>query len=269
MSGILSRKKQTGPEPSGIGQRPLEGKTAIVTGASRNLGAQFAKELAAAGAATVVHYNADESQSEAQSVAGAASKFGVNSVTVQADLSRVAGVKQLFEAAEASFGKIDIVINNAGAMHKAPIAETSEEDFDRVFALNAKAAFFVMKEAGDCLEDNGRIINIGTSLLGAFTGYYAAYAGSKAPLEDFTRALAKEVGHRGITVNTICPGPIETSFLTGAETQETLDWLASASVAARLGQIEDITPWIVFLASPGARWATGQTIFVNGGFATR
>ncbi len=249
--------------------RPLEGKTAIVTGAARNLGAQFSLGLGAAGANIVVHYNAEKSIAEAEIVAEEVRKFGVKSAVIQADLSATGGARQLFEEAGRNFDGIDIVVNNSGAMHKAPISETSEEDFDRVFALNAKAAFFVLKEAGNRLRDNGRIINIGTSLLGAFTGNYAAYAGSKAPLEDFSRALAKEVGHRGISVNTVCPGPIETSFLTGAETQETLDWLASASVAGRLGQIEDITPWIVFLASPGARWATGQTIFVNGGFATR
>lgn len=249
--------------------RPLEGKTAIVTGAARNLGAQFVLGLAAAGAKTIVHYNAEKSIPEAESVAESAQKLGVKSLAVQADLTVTGGARRLFEEAEGEFGEIDIVVNNSGAMHKAPVSETSEEDFDRVFTLNSKAAFFVMKEAGNRLKDNGRIINIGTSLLGAFTGYYAAYAGSKAPLEDFSRALAKEVGHRGITVNTVCPGPIETTFLTGAETQESLDWLAGASVAGRLGQIEDITPWIVFLSSPGARWATGQTIFVNGGFATR
>ncbi|MFK5980680.1 MAG: SDR family oxidoreductase [Rhizobiaceae bacterium] len=257
----------TGPDLNT--QRPLENQTAIITGAARNLGAHFALGLAAAGANTLIHYNADGSGAEAESVAEAAQKFGTKSVAIQTDLTSKDGAKLLFEKAEGVFDKIDILINNAGAMHKAPIADTSEEDFDRVFALNSKAAFFIMKEAGNKLQDNGRIINIGTSLLGAFTGYYAAYAGSKAPLEDFSRALAKEVGNRGITVNTVCPGPLETSFLTDAEPQEALDWLASASVAGRLGQVEDITPWIVFLASPGARWATGQTIFVNGGFATR
>ncbi len=126
-----------------------------------------------------------------------------------------------------------------------------------------------MRGAAASLCEGGRVINIGTSLLGAFTGHYAAYSGSKAPLEDFDRALAKKLRSRAITVNTVCPGPIDTSFLAEAETEETLNWLASASTAGRLGVVDDITPWIVFLASPAARWATGQTFFVNGGFATR
>ena len=252
-----------------VDPRPLDGKTAIITGASRNLGAGIALGLAAAGANVAVHYNSVESRQEANKVALKAQDFGVQSFTIQADLTQTRNIKRIFEKVHSKFGTIDIVVNNAGAMHKSSIAKTTEKEFDDIFALNTKSTFFVMEKAAQMLADNGRIINIGTSLLAAFIGEYGLYAGSKAPIEDFTRALAKEIGHKGITVNTICPGPLDTSFLTNVESQETLDWLASASVQGRLGRVSDIVPWVIFTASPSAKWSTGQTFFVNGGFVTR
>jgi NAD(P)-dependent dehydrogenase (short-subunit alcohol dehydrogenase family) len=146
---------------------------------------------------------------------------------------------------------------------------TNAEDYDRIFAVNAKAAFFCMQEAAKHMADEGRILNLGTTLLGATTGYYSIYAGSKAPLEDFTRALAKEIGHRGITVNTIAPGPINTSFFHPAETPESTEWLKSQSMNGQLGEVSDIVPLVRFLVSPEARWVTAQTIFINGGFVAR
>lgn len=119
------------------------------------------------------------------------------------------------------------------------------------------------------MSDHGRIINIGTSLLGATTGYYSVYAGSKAPLEDFTRALAKEIGGRGITVNTIVPGALDTPFFYGPETPQTIEHSKQGSVAGRLGTVDDIVPFIEFLASPRSQWMTAQTIFVNGGYLSR
>ncbi len=249
--------------------RSLEGKVALVTGGARNLGASFAAALAAAGATTVVHYNRPSSHDDAKSVVKSIQDNGGTGQCIQADLTHMDEIQSLLLQTKEAFGRIDIVVNNAGVMQKGPIGKTTEAQFDQVFSVNSKAAFFVMKEAATYLQDNGRIINIGTSLLGSFTGLYAAYAGSKAPLEDFSRALAKEVGARGITVNTICPGPVDTDFLTTVETDETLNWLANGSVTGRLGRPEDITPWIVFLSTPAAGWATGQTFFVNGGFATR
>jgi len=195
--------------------------------------------------------------------------LGVKAITFQADLTQTKQIPVLFEQAISAFGTIDIVVNNAGFMPKAPIEETAEDVFDHTVAVNSKVSFFMMKEAARKISDNGRIINIGTSLLAAFTGGYGAYAGSKASLEAFTRALAKEIGHRGITVNTVCPGPLDTPFLRDREPQASLDWLANASVLGRLGIVDDIVPWVVFIASPNAGWATGQSFFLNGGFATR
>ncbi|KKE82876.1 hypothetical protein N481_07965 [Pseudoalteromonas luteoviolacea S4047-1] len=149
------------------------------------------------------------------------------------------------------------------------IFDYSESDFDTLFNINAKGVFFVMQEAAKILQDNGRIINIGTSLLSAFTGNYALYAGSKAPVEHFTKALAKEIGARGITVNMICPGPIDTDFFHKQEDTDSVAYLSGASVAGRLGTIEDIVPMVDFLCSSQSQWTTGQTLFVNGGFVSR
>jgi NAD(P)-dependent dehydrogenase (short-subunit alcohol dehydrogenase family) len=147
--------------------------------------------------------------------------------------------------------------------------EITEAEFDLSFGVNAKGAFFVMQEAARRIADHGRIINMGTTILGATIPYYSVYAGSKAPLEDFTRALAKEVGHRGVTVNVVAPGPIDTDFYRGAETPESVARTTTASVAGRLGRIEDIVPVIEFLASPRSQWVTAQTLFVNGGYLAR
>ncbi|MGQ5521968.1 SDR family oxidoreductase [Chitinimonas sp. PSY-7] len=154
-------------------------------------------------------------------------------------------------------------------MLKKPIVEIEEAEYDAIFNLNTKAAFFVLREAGRRLRDNGRILNLGTSLLAATTGGYGAYAGSKAPLEDFTRALAKEVGSRGITVNTLCPGPMDTEFFYAAETPEAVAYLKRASINGELGKVADLLPVVKMLVAPSNNWITAQALFVNGGFVSR
>ncbi|RRS06810.1 SDR family oxidoreductase [Pseudoalteromonas sp. J010] len=247
----------------------FEGKVALITGAARNMGRAFAESLAKAGCDIVIHYNSDASASDAETTAALVEQAGQRALLVQGELSQPSNVQNLFSQAKEAFGRIDIVINNAGKVIKRPFTEYTENDFDQLFNVNTKAAFFVMQEAAKHIEDNGRIINMGTSLLGAFTGYYSLYAGSKAPLEDFTRALAKEIGSRGVTVNTVCPGPIDTEFFHGEENEQSVAYLSAASVANRLGKIEDIVPFIKFIASEDAQWTTGQTLFINGGFVTR
>lgn len=250
-------------------QKDLEGKVAFVSGAARNMGRAFATSLAVRGANVAVHFHSESSQADAQETARQVQALGGQALLVQGDLSKLANVEGAFEATLRKFGRLDIVINNAGIVIKKPMAEYTEEDFDRSFGINTKGAFLVMQQAARHIADNGRIINMGTSLLGAFTGMYGVYAGSKAPLEDFTRALAKEIGGRGVTVNTVAPGPIDTPFFHGQETEQSVAYLSAASVAGRLGHIEDIVPTIDFLTSESARWITGQTVFVNGGFVTR
>ena len=247
----------------------LQNKVAVITGASKNMGSAFAIALAKQGCNIVIHYHSESSKTDAENTAELVKDIGSEALIVKADLTKQVAVTELFNKAKEKFGRIDIVINNAGKVIKRPFVDYTEIDFDQLFNINCKAAFFVMKEAAMSIEDNGRIINMGTSLLGAFTGNYALYAGSKAPLEDFTKALAKEIGSRGVTVNTICPGPVDTSFFHGEENEATVAYLSSTSVANRLGRIEDIVPVIEFIACESAQWTTGQTLFINGGFVAR
>jgi NAD(P)-dependent dehydrogenase (short-subunit alcohol dehydrogenase family) len=249
--------------------KSLDGKVAIVTGASRNLGRAFSEMLATDGASVVVHYNNPNKKSEADDTASKVRERGVKAIVEQADLTKTAEIKRLFERTMKEFNQLNIMINTAGMVIKKPFVDISEEEYDRMFAINAKAAFFCMQEAARRMADNGRIINMETSLVGATTPYYSAYAGSKAPLEDFTRALAKEIGHRGITVNNIAPGPLNTSFFYPAETQESTEYFKQQSINGQLGEIKDIVPLAKFLVSPEAGWVTAQTIFINGGFLTR
>ncbi len=249
--------------------KELKGKVAVVTGSARNMGRGFAETLARNGADVVVHYHSDKSKGDADETARLVTAQGSRAIVVSGDISKTSEVKRLFEEAMKAFGRIDVVINNAGLIVKKPFQEITEEDFDRSFGINAKAAFFVMQEAARRISDNGRIINIGTSLLGATTGFYSVYAGSKAPLEDFTRALAKEIGARGVTVNTVAPGPIDTPFFHAQESPQTVAYSKQGSVAGRLGKMEDIAPLIEFLASPRSQWITAQTLFINAGYLSR
>ncbi len=250
-------------------QRELAGKVAIVTGARNNLGRAFAVALARNGADVVIHYHRAATRMEAEETARLVGSHGVRALLVEGDLSKVAQVRNLYDLAIRELGHIDIVINSAGYIRKCPFVEITEEEFDRSFGINAKAVFFSMQEAAKRLSDNGRIINIGTSLLGATTGFYSVYAGSKAPLEHFTRALAKEVGARGITVNTIAPGPVDTPFFHGQETPQSVEYVKKAAVSGRLATVDDIVGTVEFLASPRAQWISAQTIFVNNAYVAR
>ena len=249
--------------------RELAGKAAVVTGSARNMGRAFAVALAKNGADVMVHYHGARSKSDAEETARLVREQGTRAAVVEGDLAEVASIRRLFEEMAKAFGRVDIVVNNAGLIVKKPIVEVTEEEYDRAFGINAKAAFFVMQEAARRISDGGRIINLGTTLLGATTAFYGVYAGSKAPLEDFTRALAREIGGRGVTVNTVAPGPIDTPFYHGQENAQSTAYATQASVAKRLGTIEDIVPIIEFLASPRSQWVTAQTLFVNGGYLTR
>ncbi|KZN35735.1 SDR family oxidoreductase [Pseudoalteromonas luteoviolacea] len=247
----------------------LTGKVALITGAARNMGRAFSQSLAAQGCDIIIHYHSDASLADAEETAQLVRAHGRQSLIIKADISNYLEAENLFKQGLEAFGKVDIVINNAGAILKKAFVDYTEQDFDTLFNINCKGTFFIMQNAAKILQDNGRIINVSTSLLGAFTGNYALYAGSKAPVEHFTRPLAKEIGARGITVNTICPGPIDTAFFHAQEDPQSVAYLSAASVANRLGKIEDITPMVNFLASEQSQWTTGQTLFINGGFVTR
>jgi NAD(P)-dependent dehydrogenase (short-subunit alcohol dehydrogenase family) len=251
------------------GQRELAGKAAIVTGARNNLGRAFAVALARNGADVLVHYHRPGSRPEAEETARLVRAQGARAALVEGDLGAVANIKRVYDAAMKEFDRIDIVVNNAGYIRKRPLAEITEEEFDRSVAINTKAMFFSMQEAARRIRDNGRVINIGTSLLGATTGMYAAYAGTKAPIEQFTRALAKELGARGVTVNTIAPGAVDTPFFHGEENPQSVEYVKKAHVSGRLATVDDIVGTVEFLASPRAQWISAQTIFVNNAYLAR
>ena len=180
---------------------------------------------------------------------------------------------RIAEDIKTSLNRPDIAINTVGKVLKKPLGEISEAEFDAMSAINAKAAFFFLKEAGRHVNDHGKVVTLVTSLLGAFTPFYAAYAGTKAPVEHFTRAAAKELGARGISVTAVGPGPMDTPFFYG---QEGADAVAYHKTAAALSpssptgltHIEDVVPFIRHLVSDGW-WITGQTILINGGYTTK
>ena len=163
---------------------------------------------------------------------------------------------------------MDVAVNTVGKVLRKPIADTSEQEYDEMFDVNAKSAYFFLKEAGKQVADGGKIITIVTSLLAAFTDGYSTYAGGKAPVEHFTRAAAKEFAVRGISVNSVAPGPMDTPFFYGQETPERVAFHKSQAMGNSLTKIEDIAPIVRFLATDGW-WITGQTIFANGGYTTR
>jgi NAD(P)-dependent dehydrogenase (short-subunit alcohol dehydrogenase family) len=249
--------------------KELTGKVAIVTGARNNLGRAFAIALARNGANIVVHYHRAETQAEAEETASLVRAQGVEAVLVQGDLSIIANIRKMYDVAMNEFGRVDIVVNNAGYIKKKRFVEITEEEFDRCAGINTKGLYFSMQEAAKRIADNGRIINIGTSLLGATTGMYSAYTGTKAPVEAFTRALAKEIGERGITVNVVAPGPVDTPFFQSQETPQTVENIKRAQVSGRLATVDDIVETIEFLASPASQWISAQTIFVNNAYLAR
>jgi NAD(P)-dependent dehydrogenase (short-subunit alcohol dehydrogenase family) len=246
----------------------LRGKVAIVAGAARNLGSLIAKQLGDEGASIVVHYHSPTSKAEAEDTAKQIQAGGSDAVTFQGDLTKVVQVERLFSDTVRRFGKVDIAVNTAGMMLKKPLEEVTEEEYDRMFAVNSKAGFFFLREAARQTSDEGKIISIVTSLLAAFTGNYSVYAGSKAPVEHFSKALAKELAPRHISVNCVAPGPLDTPFFHAAETEEAVECHKAASLTGALGDVKDIAPIVKFLATDGW-WITGQTIFANGGYTTR
>ena len=243
----------------------LTGKVAIVTGGTANLGKLFAQSLADDGASLVLHYNSPRREQEAAEAVADLKERGVEAVAVQGDLTGVAAITGLVDATIERFGRWDILVNTSGLIVRKPLDQTSEEEFDTSFAINAKIPFFLMKEAAGRMADDGRVINLVTTQVAVTAPTYSAYAGSKSPVEHFTKAFAKEIGHRGITVNCIAPGPQKTSFLYGAENDETLAWLAGQTISGELGDPADVVPVMRFLAAPETRWVTAQTVYVNGG----
>jgi NAD(P)-dependent dehydrogenase (short-subunit alcohol dehydrogenase family) len=252
----------------------IQGKVVLIAGGAKNLGGLLARDLAAHGAkAVAIHYNSAASKQDADATVAAVQKAGARAVALQADLTSAAAMEKLFADAVATVGRPDIAINTVGKVLKKAIADISEAEYDEMSAVNAKSAFFFLKEAGKHVNDNGKICTLVSSLLGAFTPFYASYAGTKAPVEHFTRAAAKELGARGISVTAVGPGPMDTPFFYGQESADAQAYHKSAAALSPfsktgLTDIEDVVPFIRHLVSDGW-WITGQTILINGGYTTK
>lgn len=252
----------------------LKGKVAVIAGGGKNLGALIARQFVEAGAKGIaIHYNSDSSRADAERTVGELKALGADATLFQGDLAIVDNNVKLFEQAVAHFGQVDIAVNTAGVVIKKPIADVTEADYDRSFDANAKAAFFFIQQAGRTLSEGGSIVTIVSSLLAAYTPFYAIYPASKAAVEHYTRAASKEFGERGISVNAIGPGPMDTPFFYGQESKEAVAYHSTAAALSKysptgLTHIEDIAPIVRFLVTDGW-WITGQTIFANGGYTTR
>lgn len=246
----------------------LAGKSAVVAAGAKNLGGLISTTLARSGVNVAVHYNSDSSEPDADKTVAAVRQAGAQAIKVQGDLTHPANVTALFDAAVDAFGGVDFAVNTVGKVLRKPMLETTEAEYDSMFDINAKSAYFFLQQAGRRLNDNGSVVTIVTALLGAFTDGYSTYAGSKSPVEHFTRAAAKEFGTRGISVNSVAPGPMDTPFFYPQETPERVEFHKSQGMGNRLTRVEDIAPLVLFLLD-GGHWVTGQTIFANGGYTTR
>lgn len=243
----------------------LNKKVILVTGASRGIGAAVAKELAKAGAKLIVNYAG--SKTEADRTVEEIRAAGGEAVAVQADISRSAEVTKLFDTAIAQYGRIDVLVNNAGIMLTKLIKDTTDEEFTRQFDINVRGTFNTLREAATRLADKGSIINFSSSTTRMMLPGYGTYVATKGAVEQMTRVFAKEMGGRGITVNAVLPGPVNTELFTTGKSQELIDRLASLNAFNRIGEPDDIAKVVVFLAGDEAKWISGQTIGINGAMA--
>lgn len=242
----------------------LEGKVAIITGASRGIGRKIAEQLANLGAKVTINYSS--SPDKAEEVTKRIQKNGGKATAIQADISKIVDIQRLFSETISTYGKVDILINNAGIMINKPLIEVTEADYDKQFAVNVKGTFFACQQASKYMEEEGRIVNISTSVNGQMFPTYSVYSGTKGAIEQFTRQLAKEFGHKKITINAVAPGPVNTELFSMEKTKQQIEEMKKMNAFGRLAEPDDISNVIEFLVSKKSQWITGQTIRVNGGF---
>jgi len=238
-------------------------KVAIVTGASRGIGAAVAERLARDGFTVVVNYAGDAAPAEA--LVRKIEEAGGRALAAQADVSDPAAVRRLFDSAETAFGGVDVLVNNAGIMKLSKIADSDDELFASHVAVNLKGTFNALREAARRLRNGGRIVNVSTSVVGTRLETYGVYAATKAAVETLTAILSKELRGRSITVNAVAPGPTATDLFLKGKPQELIDRFAKMTPLERLGTPEDIAAAIAFLVGPDGGWINGQVLRANGG----
>lgn len=240
-------------------------QVAIVTGASRGIGAAIARRLARDGYAVVVNYACGAE--EAQGVVAAIEAQGGAALAVRADVTDPAAVQAMFDAAIATFGRVDVLVNNAGIMPPAlpTLADTDDQTFDSLFAVNVKGTFNTLREAATRLQHGGRIVNFSTSVIGLGLPGYAVYAATKGAVEVMTNIMAKELRGKNISVNAIAPGPTATGLFLNGKSDEAIARMAKMAPLERLGTPDDIAAAVAFLAGADGGWINGQTLRANGG----
>jgi 3-oxoacyl-[acyl-carrier protein] reductase len=241
----------------------ITNKIAIVTGASGGIGSAVSERLARDGFVVIVNYAGQASAAEA--LVRRIETSGGRAVAAQADISDTVQVARMFSSAEVAFGGVDVLVNNAGIMKLATIAESDDALFDRQIAVNLKGTFNTLREAAKRLRNDGRIVNVSSSVTGLLQPTYGVYAATKAAVEAMTSVLAKELRGRNITVNAVAPGPTATKLFLDGKPQEVIDRLSKMAPLERLGRPEDIARTVAFLVGPDGAWINGQTLRANGG----
>jgi 3-oxoacyl-[acyl-carrier protein] reductase len=238
-------------------------KVAIVTGASRGIGAAVAERLAGDGFAVIINYSASAGAAEA--LVRRIETGSGRALAVKADVSDPSAIRVMFDAAEREFGGVDVLVNNAGIMKLAKIADSDDALFDQQIAINLKGSFYGMREAARRLRDGGRIVNFSTSIVGTKLETYGVYAATKSAVETMTAIFAKELRGRNITVNAVAPGPVATELFLDGKSPELVERMAKMNPMERIGTPEDIASVVAFLAGPDGGWVNGQVLRANGG----
>jgi len=233
-----------------------QNKVAMVTGASRGIGAAIADRLGKKGFTVIVNYAGNAAAAE--EVVGKIEQAGGKAVAAQADVADAEAVRRMFDSAEAAFGGVDVLVNNAGTMMLAPLATADDVNFDRQIAVNLKGTFNTLREAAQRLRNGGRIINFSTTVVGLKLETYGIYAATKAAVETLTAIAAKEMRGRNITVNAVAPSPTATDLFLNGKSDELIDRMAKMNPLERLGTPEDIANVVAFLAGPDERGSTAR-----------
>lgn len=244
----------------------IKGKNTLIAGGTKNLGGKTAEELAKYGTNLFLHYHSDADKANSEKLAKQLEGSGVKVGLYQGKLDDAKDVADLFAAATKFFdGGIDIAINNVGMVLKKPMVDIKPDEWEKMDTINNKIAFFFIQEASKAINKNGKIISLVTSLLAAYTPFYSAYQGTKAPVEYYSKSASKELVSKGVSVNCVAPGPMDTPFFYPQEAEGDVEFYKTVSIRQRLTEVTDVVPIVRFLVTEGY-WITGQTIYCSGGF---